>query len=83
MSMKSNRAARSEPLSAGKAHATVVSEDRIREHAHEIFKARTKSGKSGDSLSDWLLAERELHASAEPERLHHSREHHHAAVVHR
>jgi len=65
MSTKSARIAESETGATRKAQAAAVSDDRIRGHAYEIFEARGNNGEIGDSLSDWLLAERNLRASAQ------------------
>jgi len=72
MSVKSNRTAKPDTKATHKAQVTAASDDRIRGHAYEIFEARGNNGNAGDSVSDWLLAEQELRASARSQCLDHS-----------
>jgi hypothetical protein len=44
----------------GSPPASGVSPQQVRVRAYEIFLGRLKEGGSGDELSDWLQAEREL-----------------------
>lgn len=60
MSMKSNRSTSSAPVAISEAMVAMVSDEQIREHAYEIFQARRENGNFGDSVSDWLQAERKL-----------------------
>jgi hypothetical protein len=39
--------------------------ERIRERAYEIYRTRSASGGTGDAISDWVQAERELSGLAE------------------
>ncbi len=39
---------------------------RIRVRAHELYQDRLRNGGSGDALSDWLRAEREVRAACPP-----------------
>ena len=41
-----------------------ISEEDIRFRAYEISQTRARSGLSGDAMSDWLQAERELVSQA-------------------
>lgn len=38
----------------------------IRKKAYELYQARAKAGRPGDSTTDWLEAERQLRTSAGP-----------------
>ncbi|MBL0928063.1 MAG: DUF2934 domain-containing protein [Phycisphaerales bacterium] len=40
-------------------------DDRIRARAYQLFRQRTNNAHSGDALSDWLQAERELDGNAQ------------------
>jgi hypothetical protein len=42
------------------AKKVVITDEDIRRRAEEIFKERTARGESGDHLSDWIKAEKEL-----------------------
>ncbi|GMU83721.1 MAG: hypothetical protein AMXMBFR47_35910 [Planctomycetota bacterium] len=37
-------------------------EDRVRDRAYELFTERCRKGESGDALSDWTAAERQMKA---------------------
>jgi hypothetical protein len=45
--------------------------DDIRRRAYEIFRGRTNNGSTGDQVSDWIQAERELKEQARGEKLLH------------
>ncbi len=58
---RSSRAISSQPRTR---QAVEVTPERIHARAYEIFEARSRNGRDGDQLSDWLQAEQELNGSA-------------------
>jgi hypothetical protein len=49
--------------SAGPQAQDTLARDHVQARAYEIFQNRHRKGGSGDQMSDWLQAERELSAS--------------------
>lgn len=67
MAAKSATVTRPIRESTDPAHLATVRDELIRRDAYGIFCTRTVDGRSGDEVTDWLQAERDLSESDQPD----------------